>query len=183
MRGLGLRLKDRLAACSRLADGWLMRYRHLREREQKLLAWAAVLLSLAVMVSGVLMPLHEWRMSLAGATAALQQQAQDAERMAAQLKARPSTGGDRAAKPADLLSLVEQLARKTGVRGFMSGIQPQFPAGGGGQSLLVKLRNAPYADVLHFMNELAVGQLKVARLKMKAGSTDGVVHVQLVVSH
>ena len=158
-------------------------YQGLQEREQKFLVAAGVLLSLAVVALGILLPMQERRAELSAASETLFEQAKEAERLASLLKQRPPDERDSTAGQANLLSQVDRLARKRQVRSFMVSIQPRLPAGGGGQSLLVKFRNVPYSDALPFIHELALEHLGVADLKIQAGSTDGLVHMQMVVSH
>jgi len=170
------------------SDLWLKgellpRYQRLQYREQRLLLLTAILLPVVVIVFGLLLPLQEYKEGLVDEVKSVQQLALEAEQLALTLKQKALNGGDNDFRTGNLLSIVEQLARQTNVRRFMTRIQPHFLAANNDQQLKVKLKNVPYADAVRFTNELALMRLNLVRIKINAGAGKGVVNLQLLVGN
>ncbi len=159
-------------AWERVRDAAIEFYAGREPREQRLLRLAAIVLPLALLVFGVLLPLADEREALRQALVAIEEQAAEAERLAEQVRHGGHVEGG-------LLASVERLARRTGVRDAMTRIRPQ-PASGG-ERLFLELRNAGYRRVLAFVEALGKAGLGLDSLRLTRAEEPGKVHVQAVI--
>ena len=166
----------------RFEEHVLARYQQLEGREQRLVLAAAVLLPLMILVFGLMLPLKDRQEQLRAEVQAVQTQVAEAERLAlfltehaVELKA---TGG----ASQNLLGTVEQLARQTNVRSFMTRIKPQPSLNSGEQQLMLSIKDVPYDAVMRFMHALASRNLGLNSLKFQATAAPGKIHVQAVIT-
>jgi type II secretory pathway component PulM len=158
------------------------RYQQLAIREQRLVLTAAVLLPGIILIFGVLLPMQDRRMALKNELSALRLQVEEAERISGQLAANAARGRTGDQKPVNLMSAVEGLARQSKVRKFMTRIRPQNSLAKNKQQLMLQLKNAPYKASIEFAHALALQQLGLESMKIQAGKSPGLVHVQAVIS-
>lgn len=156
------------------------RYQQLESREQSLMLAAAVILPLAILIFGILLPMQDNRKAIQKDLTQLQQQAETAEMLATQLV--KSGTGKKAEQKVPLLAMVERLARQAKVREFMTRIRPQPLLDGASQRLMLQLKNAPFEAMIRFVDVLARQHLGLSRMKIQAGKSAGLVHVQAVIS-
>jgi len=183
IEGLRLRLMDAVSPWQIRARAVLVsevqpRYQQLAPRERRMVLAASVLLPLMVLWFGIMLPLHDRQQALLADLEVLQQQAEEAQYLATQ--AGKQGDGGKAAQPVNLLASVEQLARQLQLREFMTRIRPQSAAGGG-QRLMLELKNAPYEQVIRFSHALANENLELYSIKIQLGASAGLVHVQAVI--
>lgn len=150
-------------------------YQGLSPREQRLVAVAAAMLLVGFLAFGIAMPLHARQIAMQQEVARLAMRAQEANDLADSLQ----QGGGR--QPADLLSAVEQVSIRSGVRAYMTRIRPKTGADGGRQ-LSLQLTGVPYANVVAFVTALHRRHIGLERLRMQAADQPGDVHVDAVVS-
>jgi len=79
------------------------------------------------------------------------------------------------------LSAVERIARESHVRQYMTRIRPQNSPGSKDQQLMVQLKDAPYQDIVRFMNALAQAKMALNSMKIQAGESAGLVHAQALI--
>ncbi len=159
----------------------LPRYQQLERREQKILLTAAIMLPLIIIVFGFILPLQDRQIALQKELSLAQNQAAKADSLAnyltahaAELKSNNSSGS--------LLTIVDQLARQTQVRSFMTRIKPQVSPGGGAQRLMLSMKGVPYDAMLRFVHALAQRDLHLKQMTFKASKTAGHVHVHAIIS-
>jgi type II secretory pathway component PulM len=162
------------------SEPWLLRYRGLQLREQRLIQAAAVLLPLMILVFGIALPLQNRQKALQAELATMQHQAVEAEQLAEQLMAADTKQQN--GKPANLMTAVERLARQGKVREYMTRIRPQVSTGSQNQSLMLQLKNIPYKAAIGFVDAIAHERLGLSSIKIQAGKSAGLVHLQAVVS-
>ena len=168
------------------AQNWLQsqllpRYQQLEIREQRVLLAAAVILPMAILIFGILLPMQDKQKALQAELAALQQQAETAEALAIQLVESVSTG-KQTGEQTPLLATVERLARHSKARKYMTRIRPQPSVSGTGQRLMLQLKNVPFDANIRFIDALARENLGVNSMKIQAGTSAGLVHVQAMIS-
>ncbi len=150
------------------------RYALLQPREQRIALVAAILLPLIIMVFGFWLPLRDRIQSLEAGMPEFTAQLAEAQ----QLAARAEKNGGATVAHGDLLSIVEQQARATKVRRFITRIKPM--PGTGNQRVLVQLRKARYADVVNFFVQMAGQGVTGSRVKLTAvGQRNGLVDVNV----
>lgn len=150
-------------------------YQGLSLREQRLVASAAALCCIGFVVFGIVMPMQQREAAMQQAVARLAEQAREARVLADRLQQ-----GDSAPR-ADLLSVVEQVAIRAGVRRYMTRIRPQTGADGTRQ-LSLQLEAVPYAEVVGFVAALQRRHVGMVRLRMQAADRPGYVHVEAAAS-
>lgn len=148
-------------------------YRQLQDREQRLLLAAAIALPLLVLVFGLWLPLRDEADAIRARMPELQAQLSEA-RMLADKVARD---GVNAEAQGDLLARVDAAARGSNVRQFVTRIKPQ--PGLEGQSVLVQLRKAPYADTVRFFSQMAGSGARTDRAKLTDVEANGLVDVDI----
>jgi len=154
---------------------WIPYYQSLAERERRLLLFAAVVLSIMLLVFAIILPLNAARHGKELVLVSLQQQVYEAETLAERLQ---SQGG---VQPrGSVMSVVDQLARVAQVRQFMTRLRPQ-PSGNGGQRLLIQMRDAPYDKTILFFKALSKKHLSLLQVKLQQAEQQGYVHVQAVI--
>lgn len=154
----------------------LPRYQALSHRDQRVLLILALFLAVALPLFGLILPLHDKLVAEREHIVALKVQAGEAARLADQLqKSGPVSGG------VSVMSMVDRIARSNGVREFMTRIRPQV-GGGGGESLQVHMKNAPYRESVKFLAALADAGLNLSQLKLQAAESAGHIHFQAVIS-
>ena len=168
------------------AQSWLHsrilpRYQQLEMREQRVLLAAAVILPMVLLIFGLLLPMQDEQKALQAELAVLQQQAETAERLAIQL-AESAITGKQAGQQAPLLATVERLARHSKARKYMTRIRPQPTVSGKGQRLMLHLKNVPFDANVRFVDALAREHLGLNSMKIQAGTSAGLVHVQAMIS-
>lgn len=150
-------------------------YQGLSLREQRLVTAAVLLFCIGFVAFGIVMPLQHKEASMQQQVVRLADQAREAAVLADRLQ----QGGS--APKADLLSAVEQVAVRSGVRRYMTRIRPQTGADGGRQ-LTLQLKAVPYAKVIAFVAALHHRHVGLVRLRMQAADRPGYVHVEAVAS-
>ena len=168
------------------AQSWLQsrilsRYQQLEIREQRILLFAAVILPMAILIFGILLPMQDAQKALQAELVGLQQQAETAEALAIQL-AESGSIGKQPEQQAPLLATVERLARHSKARKYMTRIRPQPSVGGTGQRLMLQLKNIPFDASVRFVDALAREHLGLNSMKIQAGTSAGLVHVQAIIS-
>ncbi len=165
---------------ARARELWAQRalpwWRGLQARERLVLMVAAVVLPLAMLVFGVMLPLQEHNARLHAELAAALNDAAEAERLAALI-----VGQGGARQRVDLLAEAERLARQAKLREAMSRIRPQ-PAADGGQRLLIEFRDAPWPALVRFARLLADAGIGVDVLRVQRGASSGHVHARLMLA-
>lgn len=159
---------------------WLARagdyFAGLSQRERRLLMVAMVALPFLILVFGVWLPIKD---ATAGREKYLQQlevQWREAQELADRLVA----SGQRKKKgKQDLLSVVEGEAAKTNARSYIKRIRPQASMDGQ-ERLQVLLHEVPYPTLVRFLDALARQGVLVARSKLRAAESPGLVHVELL---
>ena len=167
-------LKEQL---QRLFDEQLERYQGLPEREQKMLMALALFLVITIPIFGIVLPLEDERKAMVENVEMLKVQAKEAERFADQLQS-----GDVRSAGGNVMSDVDRIARSGGVREFMTRIKPQTSVGGGGSSLILQIKSAPYGKVVSFITALADNGLGVTQIKLQRADAAGHVHIQAVIA-
>jgi len=160
----------------------LPRWQQLEAREQHIVLAAAVLLPLIIIVFGVLLPLADRRDALRTELATVQGQAAEAEQLAQYLTTHVARTKSAGGASDNLLGVVDQMARQTGVRKFMTRIKPQPTQVAGERHLLVSLKDVPYNAMLRFIRALADRHLGLSSLKLQATNNPGYVHAQAVIT-
>ncbi|MDQ6968866.1 MAG: type II secretion system protein GspM [Mariprofundaceae bacterium] len=150
-------------------------YQGLMEREKRLALGAAVILPLMLLIFAIILPLQDARMQKQGTLAELKLQVQEAEALAVQLQKQGSS-----VKPANSMTLVDQIARQVKVREFMTRLRPQMGQGSK-QRLLIQLRDAPYDKSVRFFDALSKQGLTLLQAKFQQAKQAGYIHVQAVV--
>jgi len=149
-------------------------YQQLAEREQRLVAWAAVLVPLMVLIFGMMLPLNDALQNKEKLLAGLQQQAQEAEQLAQQILKQGVK------KPrGSIMTVVDQQARAQKVRPFITSLRPQL--GGDKPRLWIQMHEAPYQESVKFYQALATQGIHIVQIKWQKTSKLGVVNVQTVV--
>jgi len=154
----------------------LPRYQQLQQRERRLVMGAAVVLPLLIVVFGLWLPLRDKAAAINAAMPELQAQLAEAKSLAA----RVAKGGVAKAAQGDLLSVVDAAARASNIRQFITRIKPQ-PMGNG-QSALLQLRKAPYADAVRFFGQVASQGIATERARITDVSGNGLVDVDITFS-
>ncbi|MDX8382799.1 MAG: type II secretion system protein GspM [Ghiorsea sp.] len=155
------------------------KYHALEEREQYIVRLAAILLPLIIFVFGMLLPAADKNTQLHAEIKAFSSQVAEAEQLAKQLAAQPQNQSKGNPSSNNMLTQVDNLARKTGVRSFMTRLRPQQVMGSKPR-LQAQIKNAPYAKVASFLTALANNNLPVSQIKIQAVSP-GLVHVQTLI--
>ncbi len=161
-------------------DRWqeemLPRYRRLSPREQRLLIFTAIALPVLLFVYGVWLPVMDKVHSLEKVLPTLQGELREAQVLADRLQ----KGGHKAIGKHNALAMVEQAAKASDVRQYITRIKPQ-PSLGGGQKLLIRIHQAPYPNLVKFMGLLAKDGVDLGRTKLLAGDKAGVLDVDMIV--
>ncbi|MDQ6973867.1 MAG: type II secretion system protein GspM [Mariprofundaceae bacterium] len=161
-----------------LHDVWQGRvlpyYQQLAEREQRLVAWALVLVPFMVLVFGVILPLNDALHNKERLLSDLQQHAEEAEQLAQQILKQGVK------KPhGSIISVVDQHARAQKVRPFITSLRPQL--GGDKARLWIQMKQAPYAESVKFYEALAKQGIYIVQIKWQKTPVLGMVNVQAVV--
>jgi hypothetical protein len=125
--------------------------------------------------------LQDHQKALKAELVVLQQQTEEAERLEERLEAmdlQHQNGGN----PLNLMTTVEQLARQGKVREFMTRIRPQPSLDSKSQSLMLQLKNVPYKMAISFIDAIAREQLGLSSIKIQAGNSSGLVHLQATIN-
>jgi len=166
----------------RVEAAWLPRYQQLDNREQRLVLIAALLLPILIIIFGLMWPLKDRQDVLRTNLAAVEKRAVEAEQLAQYLIRHPHTGQS-AGVTDHLLTTVEQLARKTGVRQYMTRIKPQASPDGSEQRLMISMKDAPYDATLRWVHALAGAHAGLKRLKIQAADVPGHIHVLVILTN
>ncbi|HIP07155.1 MAG TPA: hypothetical protein EYG66_04715 [Mariprofundaceae bacterium] len=152
------------------------RYDALAESEQHIIKIAAIILPIIIFVFGVALPVADKNTALKNDMQKLSSQVAEANQLADVLNKKTKQQG---ANKSNLLSHVDNLARQSGVRQFMTRLRPQ-PVIGGKQQLQTQIKNAPYKSVAAFSTNLENNGLNITRIKIQAVSA-GIVNVQATI--
>jgi len=152
----------------------LPRYRRLSPREQRLLIFTAIVLPVLLFVYGVWLPVTDRIHALERAMPTLQDQLRKAQTLADRLQ----QGGHKPAGKRNALAMVEQAAKTSGVRQYITRIKPQ-PGMGGGQRLLIRIHQVPYPELVKFMDLLAKDGVALGRAKLLASDKSGLLDADL----
>ena len=154
---------------------WLPYYQSLAERERRIVLFTAVVLPMVLLVFAVILPLNDAHQNKQLTLHALQQQVIEAEGLAARLQGQ---GGVQT--HGSVMSVVDQVARATHVRQFMTRLRPQI-GGNDGQRLLIQMRDAPYDKTMLFFRTLPEKGLSLIQVKLQQAEHKGYIHVQAVI--
>ena len=153
------------------------RYHALSDSEQRVVRFAAIIIPGILFVFGVVLPVMDKYAALEKERMALSAKVAEANQLAdllAQKPRQPKLG------KGNLLSTVDNMARQTGVRAFMTRLRPrQIP--GNKKSLQAQIKDAPYDKVVAFIHALEQAGLNFEQIKMQA-SKPGMVHMQATIS-
>lgn len=152
----------------------LPRYQRLSLREQRLLIFTTIALPALLFIYGIWLPVTDRIDALSNTMPALQDQLREAQMLADRLQ----QGGHRGAGKRDPLALVEQTAKASGVRPYITRIKPQ-PGMGGGQRLLVRMHQVPYPNLIKFLARLAKDGVGLYRAKLLKGDKPGLLDADL----
>ncbi|OIO74701.1 MAG: hypothetical protein AUJ57_01815 [Zetaproteobacteria bacterium CG1_02_53_45] len=180
MNGQVKRLADMIQL--RFEEHVLPRYQQLERREQRVVLAAVVLLPLIILVFGLMLPLKDRQEQLRAELQTVRTQVAEAERLALYLTEHAVELKASGGASQNLLGTVEQLARQTNVRSFMTRIKPQPSLNSGEQQLMLSIRDVPYDAVMRFIYALASRNLGLNRLKFQATAAPGIIHVQAVIT-
>ena len=159
----------------------LPRYQQLETREQKIVLTAAIVLPLIIILFGLVLPLQDRQLALQKELSLAQSQAAKADNLANYLTEHAAElKSDNSSK--SLLTTVDQLARQTHVRSFMTRIKPQQSPTGGAQRLMLSMKAVPYDAMLRFVHALAQRGLGLKQMKFQASKTAGHIHVHAIIS-
>lgn len=158
----------------------LPRYRRLSPREQRLLIFTAIALPVLLFIFGVWLPVTDRIHALRDAMPALQDQLREAQTLADSLQQAGKQGGRKTSGKQNALTQVEQAAKGSGVRQYITRIKPQ-PGMSGGQRLLIRMHQAPYPNLVKFLFRLAKDGLTLGRAKILASDKPGLLDVELLV--
>jgi len=157
----------------------LPRYQRLDRREQRLVVTASCLLPAMALVFLVILPMQDRQKDLRQSVAALKLQAMEAGQLARRLLV--SGKVKTSEQPMNLLASVERMARRNKVREYMTRIRPQNTPGAKGKKLMLQLKNAPYSDMIHFVDALSKAKMTITSIKIQTGASAGRVHVKMVI--
>jgi len=164
----------------RVAEFWyavvMPRYHDLQPREQQLVVAAALLLPLIILLFGLLLPAQDARNAQAARLVALQNQLKTANQLADKLEQTVDIP-----VPTNVLAAVEKLARAHAVRSFMTRIKPQTDLSGH-QKLLLQMKQAPFAKVVHFIDGVTKRGLVIDQIKLQATKTPATVNMRMVLA-
>jgi len=158
-----------------LEKHWLPYYQSLVEREKRVLLFAAVVLPIMVLVFAIILPLNDARHNKQLTLNALQQQVSEAESLVARLQEKGGVQGRES-----VISKVDQVARVSKVRQFMTRLRPQIGSNGG-QRLLVQMRDVPYDKTVVFFEALSRAGLLLMQVKLQHAELQGYIHVQAII--
>ncbi len=150
-------------------------YQSLLPREQRLVLFAAVILPVLLFIFGLALPLMDARDMKHASLLALQTQALEAESLARQL----SRHGQHKTND-NTMAVVDQQARRTGVRSFIVRMRPQ-PAKDHKQRLLIHMRDVPYIKTVRFLHALSKQGLNLLQVKLQQAKKPAYIHVQVTV--
>lgn len=152
------------------------RYNALDEREQRIVRLAAILIPLTVLLFGIILPVADKKTALQQEVIVLSQQVQEANTLADALVLQPrqhnSTNNN-------ILSQVDNIARQTAVRTFMTRLRPQQILGNS-QQVQTQIKNAPYKGIVAFIAALEKAGFSLSQLKIQAAEA-GYVHMQATI--
>ena len=166
----------------RIETEWLPRYQQLDRREQRLLLGAAVLLPILMVVFGLILPMQDRQQALRHDLSTVAKQAAEAEQLSQYLIRHPAHQGS-AATSDHLLITVEQLARKTGVRQYMTRLKPQNSPDGTSQRLMIRMKDAPYDATLRWVHALAGAHAGLTSLKIQATDKPGYIQLRAMLTN
>jgi len=149
-------------------------YQQLAEREQRLVLSAAILVPSMVLIFGILLPLNDDLHAKQKSLLALQDQAQEAESLAASIL---QQGVKKV--HGNIMTVVDQQARAQNVRPFITSLRPQL--GGEKPRLWIQMHQAPYLASVYFYQALAKQDIQIVQIKWHETGKLGIVNVQAVV--
>jgi type II secretory pathway component PulM len=153
------------------------RYHALNDSEQRLVRLAAIIIPLIIFVFGIVLPVLDTHAALKKEVSSLSTKVSEANQLADLLAQKPKT---KALRNGNILSSVDNIARKTGVRSFMTRLRPQqIP--GNKKSLQAQIKDVPYNKVVAFIAALEQAGLSLSQIKLQA-SKPGIVHMQATIS-
>jgi len=159
----------------------LPRYQQLENREQKVVVVAAIVLPLIIFLFGFILPLQDRQFALQKELSIARDKAVKADHLASYLMEHASELESNSSSKS-LLTIVDQLARQTKVRNFMTRIKPQISPTGGSQRLMLTIKAVPYDAMLRFIHALAQRNLSLKELKFQTSNSPGHINVHAVIS-
>jgi len=155
------------------------RYDALQPSEQRIIKVAGVVLPLMLLIFGVFLPVSDKHAVLQEDVQQLASNLQEAKVLAALIAQNPQQTQSKGSDSNQMLTLVDKLARESGVRSFMTRLRPQQIMGQQGR-LQAQMKSVPYDKLVVFLAALAKHHLPTSSIKIQA-ATPGVVHVQAVI--
>lgn len=172
-----IRLRDAIQSGRKWAEAELLpQYQRLSLREQRLVLAAVVAFPVAGFVFGIWLPVKDEAAGLRTTLPKLEAQWREADTLATRLQ----QNGKKATNKRDILSAVEQAAKASSVRSYITRIKPQA-AIGEGQQLLVYMRKAPYDKLVRFLARVAKDGLGLGRAKLLPSGKPSLLDVELLV--
>lgn len=156
------------------------KYEALDRREQNIVMLLLIFLLVMFVLFGVFLPTLDKNKALNIDVATQSIKLREANQLADQLVAHPSANGQATGSNGGLLSKVDQIARDTKVRTFMTRLRPQQIMGGK-SSVQVQMKDAPYANVAAFISALETSGSSISNLRIQAVG-EGIVEVQVVIN-
>jgi len=153
------------------------RYHALNDSEQRIVRIAAIFVPIIIFVFGVVFPISDTNTRLKNDINAVALKVAEANQLADALVTQPKTEGQ---VNGNILSVVDNLARQTGVRSFMTRLRPQ-PLSQGKQQLQSQIKDAPYQNVVEFIFILEQKGLSLSQVKIQT-TKPGFVHMQAMIS-
>jgi len=152
------------------------KYNALDDSEQRIVRIAAIVIPLILFVFGIVLPVLDKNTALQQEVQSLAQKAQEANSLADMLANQPK---QTKMLNGNILSQVDNIARQTQVRQFMTRLRPQ-PLANGKQQLQTQIKDAPYKDIASFIVTLEKAGLSLSQVKIQ-GKKPGIVLMQAVI--
>ncbi len=152
------------------------KYNALQDSEQRIVRIAAIFIPLIIFVFGIVLPILDKNTALQHEVATLAEKAQEANALADSLAKQPQ---QTKMLNGNILSQVDNIARQTHVRQFMTRLRPQ-PLANGKQKLQTQIKDAPYKDIASFIVALEKAGLSLSQVKIQKVKP-GFVHMQAVI--
>jgi len=149
-------------------------YQSLAEREQRLLMFTVIFVPMMVIIFGLFLPLQDKLHAKQASLRAMQHDAQEAERLAQLIR---QQGVKK--EHGNIMTVVDQEARKQHVRAFITSMRPQL--GGEHPRLWLQMHQAPYLASVQFYQALAKQGVNIVQSKWQKTPQAGIVNIQAVV--
>jgi len=154
---------------------WQPYYQSLAERERRILLFSAIFLPVLFFIFGIALPLNDTHMSKQKLLQTLQKQVNEAESLALKLHQKGAVQ-----KRGSAISVVDQAARRAGVRKFITRLRPQNGINGK-KDLLIQMQSTPYNKTILFFETLSSKGFSLLQVKFQHSKNKGYIHVQAVI--